>query len=356
LNKEIGSEFEETDRLSNNNSLTFEKNHIFTLSGKTALDLLIHDIKEKILFQTIYMPSYCCHTMIAPFLKNNIKVIFYDVFVKDDYGFEFDIDYNIPCDAVYLIQYFGYRDNKTENIAQKFKIKGKIIIEDVTHSMFGKNQYNLYTDYIFGSYRKWTSLYSGGFLAKLSGDFLINIPLYTNEEYVRLRKQAIELKKDYIKNIISSKEEFLELFRKAENYLEYNYCNYLMDNVSIEIIKNIDTKHIQEKRFKNAQIILNLLSESKIVIPIFNTLCYYDCPLFVPVVIKNTKRNDLRNFLIKNNIYCPIHWEISELHNLSAKNKYVYDNILSLVCDQRYGEEEMFYLAEKIKEFEEAEI
>ena len=357
LNKEIGGEFWDTNKLSEVCALDFEKNYVFMLSGRTALDFLIGDIKKEYnLFKAVYMPSYCCRFMIEPFIKNNVKVYFYGVSLNECGGFEYDVDFDVPCDAVYLMQYFGYADNKTDYIAKIFKNNGKIIIKDATHSMFAEDQNNLYADYIFGSYRKWTTFYSGGFAKKLSGDFLIEPPVFTNQEYINLRKRAVELKNEYINGNISDKNEFLKLFREAENYLELDYCGYLMDNDSIEMIKSLDIKYIKEKRLKNARILLSLFSENKIIKPIFSDLHDNDCPLFVPVIVNCGKRDALQNFLIRNNIYCPVHWEISDLHslqNLSEKSRYIYDNILSVVCDQRYDEKDMIYIAGKIKEFEE---
>ncbi|NBH32795.1 hypothetical protein D3Z58_04330 [Clostridiaceae bacterium] len=41
-----------------------------------------------------------------------------------------------------------------------------------------------------------------------------------------------------------------------------------------------------------------------------------DCSLFVPVLVPNGKRDRLRRYLIENEIYCLVHWMISEYHRL----------------------------------------
>ncbi len=59
-----------------------------------------------------------------------------------------------------------------------------------------------------------------------------------------------------------------------------------------------------------------------------------DCPLFVPIIIDD--RDNKRKKLINNQIYLPVHW-----HNeLNIDNK-IYEKELSLVCDQRYNEEDI---------------
>ena len=62
-----------------------------------------------------------------------------------------------------------------------------------------------------------------------------------------------------------------------------------------------------------------------------------DCPLFVPIIIKNGKRDYYRKKLIENKIYCPIHWP--QPNEKCESNLYELE--LSLICDQRYTENDM---------------
>ena len=48
---------------------------IETLSGRVALEYVVESIKATGV-SSVYMPSYCCHTMIEPFIKHDIKVVF----------------------------------------------------------------------------------------------------------------------------------------------------------------------------------------------------------------------------------------------------------------------------------------
>ena len=56
-----------------------------------------------------------------------------------------------------------------------------------------------------------------------------------------------------------------------------------------------------------------------------------DCLLFVPIILNNKIRDNLRDFLIKNKVYLPIHWPQEE------KINNIFDKELSLICDQRYS-------------------
>ena len=73
--------------------------------------------------------------------------------------------------------------------------------------------------------------------------------------------------------------------------------------------------------------------------------------MFVPVLVPYGKRDELRKYLIENEIYCPVHWPESKYHKLDERTEYIYQNELSLVCDQRYTESDMNRIVEVIKTY-----
>jgi len=342
---EIGSEFWEAD-IADKNKLVFESNYQFLLSGRTSIDFVIKDIKANKKISTVYMPSYCCHTMIHPFIANGVDVKFYNVDLIDGI-FSYDIDFNTQCDVVLIMQYFGYQNDNVEQIIDRFKIKGKIIIEDATHSWFSSKPYCLKSDYVIASFRKWTGIACGSIAIKRYSSFSIPVPVEQYKRYIETRQRAANLKKIYMKNGIGEKDVFLNLFNEAENMLEKNYQLYSIPDDIIDILNKLNCNKIREKRKKNAKYLTDELSK------IENVKCISysdnDTPLFVPILILDNNRNKLRQFLINNNIYCPVHWPLSNLHNI--KNKSIYENGLSLVCDQRYNVDDMKRIITLINEF-----
>jgi dTDP-4-amino-4,6-dideoxygalactose transaminase len=111
--------------------------------------------------------------------------------------------------------------------------------------------------------------------------------------------------------------------------------------------KRIDGDFIRKTHYTNANLLRNALSDLLIFPELKNT----DCPMFVPIIVPNSKRNELRTYLIEHDIYCPVHWSISGHHRLSEKERFLYDNELSLVCDQRYTEEDMSRMVDTIRLF-----
>jgi len=348
--KEIGSEFWEVES-TNNINLSFDIYSTYMLSGRTSLDFIIKDVMAQKSFKRAYIPSYCCHSMIEPFLKNGVDVIFYDVLINDNGGLKFDIDIKMECDAILVMQYFGYIDSQVETIAEIFNNRGITVIEDITHSVFCKHPNSKYTDYVFGSYRKWTGLASGAVVKKIREKFLIDLPTKSNGKYCSMRKKAAMLKREYAaKGFAESKKTFLNEFERAEDFLSKDYESYLIDPDSFENLKFLDTDKIVRERRNNAGSIINNLSNLNYIKPLFN-LNEKDVPLFVPVLLDVDVRDDLNKYLKKNDIFCPIHWPLSKLHNVSIKSKEIYARTLSLVCDQRYGEEEMHYLCNVLRKF-----
>jgi dTDP-4-amino-4,6-dideoxygalactose transaminase len=74
-------------------------------------------------------------------------------------------------------------------------------------------------------------------------------------------------------------------------------------------------------------------------------------------VIKANKRNELRNYLIKHNIECGIHYKPNHLLSKYFKNDSlpitdkVYEQILSLPCHFDLKEDEQYFVIEKIRDF-----
>ena len=84
---------------------------------------------------------------------------------------------------------------------------------------------------------------------------------------------------------------------------------------------------------------------------VFKELKENDCPLFVPLLIDEDKRDALKNHLIKKQIYCPVHWPVTEFHKLNDKTEEIYKKEISIVCDQRYTVNDMKRIASEIKYF-----
>ena len=306
MKKEIGSEFYDVPICKKKNDL-FASDTKWFLSGRHALEYIIIDSGIK----SVSMPRWCCESMIIPFKKHNVDVYFYNN--EPDYS----------CDAILIMDYFGF----TKRNYEKTLYKG-IIIRDLTHSLLSRT-YND-ANYYFGSLRKWAGFYTGGYAW---GNWKKNIPIPSfNDKYVKLRKDAMELKKNYIENGHGDKK-YLTIFAEANDLLnKLDICAAHPEDINRA--NYLDVQFVKEKRRNNARI---LMKELQIDVQL-NTS---DVPLFIPIYVE--KRNELRKFLIDNNVYCPVHWP----------NYDVNGTELSLVCDQRYDEKDMIKIVSLVKKFKE---
>ena len=314
---------------------------LFVLSGRTAQEIAVDDILRSQAIKKAYLPSYCCHTMIEPFLRHHIAVEFYDITVSGGkIRREFNADND--CELVFLIDYFGYRESDTEEIAHDQAEKGKILLYDATHSIFCENNDFSPYDYVFGSFRKWFGVNSG-FVAKRGGQ-LADATLSAFDAYTQMRNRAFDLKAAYMDGKAVEKKEFLDLFASAEETLETDYLRYAPDAASLSKLQTADVDTVRHSRRENAKYLIERLQTlSGIDLP-FGNVQTGDCPLFVPITVGDGKRDAVRKALINAGIYLPVHWPLSALHTVGTAGKALYASELSCVCDQRYGEADMEHL------------
>lgn len=342
---EIGSEFWGVPLCEKQNNL-LDGNLLHTLSGRTALELIAQDLKAERGAKSIYMPAYCCDSMLEPFKKQGYEIKLYAVEpysktvhrqVFTDHG----------CDAILLLDYFGFESEETAVFAMMEKLRGTSVIIDRVQSAFSETKALEYADYTVTSWRKW--FFSNAATAeKCCGEWLVHETEKNNEEYISLRRNAARLKVDYIENGVGEKPKFLVPFGEAEEILDNDFSDYAAEEKSLEEIWYADVDCIVSQRRENAALIYDELKKlpAETIRPLYAEMGENDVPLFVPVLVKPEIRAELRQHLIKNEVYCPIHWP----SELGGANK-LYDGELSLICDQRYGTEDIKKQMTLISEF-----
>lgn len=333
---EIGSEFWDAPTKAETNAL-FPDSVQWFLSGRSALNAILTKLKG---CHTVAMPSWCCDSMIKPFINSGIEIRFYPVYWQNNIIQEVRLD----CDILLLMDYFGYMGKQPD----LYGFKGTII-RDITHSLFSAAYSD--SDYLFGSLRKWCGVWTGGYTWAKDGSFF---SAGNNEDYgyTELRRNAMRQKSDYISGIPDArgdelaKKSFLQAFDKAEDILDHIYISPAADR-DIRLANLLDVDTIRTRRRNNAQVLRSAFSEWLV----FPEMKEMDCPLFVPILVPNNKRRELKEYLIQQSIFCPVHWPLSEFHKLTRQELFIYENELSLVCDQRYSTEDMYRMIETINRF-----
>lgn len=333
--REIGSEFWNVPTTEKENNVFPEYTQWF-LSGRSALQAIIRELEG---CQTVAMPSWCCDSMVKPFIDAGIDVHFYPVYWQNGLTWEICLD----MDILFLMDYFGY----TSPVPNLCSYKG-IVIRDETHSLFSATYCD--ADYYFGSLRKWCGVWTGGY-AWARDRHRLGIEA-DDIGYVSLREEAMRLKKSYLHGYVNKEgnrvndKSYLKVFEEAENILDHVRIAPAADR-DVYVAKRLDVELIRFRRRANAEVLRKAFPDWLI----FQEMVSTDCPMFVPVLVPDGKRDELRKHLIQNDIYCPIHWPVSDYYKLNEQEQYIYDNEISFVCDQRYREDDMLRMVETIKTF-----
>ena len=340
---EIGSEFwienipGDTIHKGVPNWLNSYGNSVLTSSGRGAISLLLQQVVPD--NKSVLLPVYICDSVLLPFIEHGYTCYFYEVDENLSPIIEsIEVHENI---GVFLhMGYYGFQTNSNLlSVLQYFQRHSTIVIEDVTHTLFSHLYRNKENDFYVGSIRKWFGVPIGGFLA--SPKKCLERPVFTNDEISELRAAALFNKANYMKtNDKSLKNLFLNQFSDAEILLDKDLDPYCIDSLSMRLINSLDVYELVSRRRENFRALLEGLDNVSYLETPFRHLTKYECPMFYPVIIKE-KRNDVRKKLIDERIYCPVHWPIPDQVKETNLNLDIYNTILSIPCDQRYGLDDM---------------
>lgn len=334
---EIGSEFEWQDYIISSNSkeieLPYKDNGTFTFSGRTSIELALKNISKG---SKALVPSYCCDSMLEPFRNAGFLITYYDV-NYDGSGIAVGVDKNqlLESDVFLKCNYFGYTVEYPEDCLKYFKQHDGIIIEDITHSLLSKEVSKGNSDYFVASLRKWGALLDGGYCSS-SKELAIIFTKQPDSTFLEIKEKAMKEKLSYTNGKLFDKETFLSNFNLSNHILARDYSGLSISDVSKNIFDNMPFQEMVERRRENAKALYEGLKHISHIRFLFS-LDKMECPLFVPVLLDKNIRTKLRQHLIDNKIYCPIHWPRPNEFMVSN----LYDEELSLICDQRYNTRDM---------------
>lgn len=343
---ELGSEFWNVPQ-SDTTAVLPDDHTQFVLSGRTALELVARDLIAERKIRSVCIPAYCCDSMLFPFQRAGLELRFYDVLPSTD-GVRRMLPENHGCDAVLLLDYFGFSQPETAALAEREHERGTAVILDRVQSLYSESEAVKYADYSVTSWRKW--FFSCAAAAKKhSGLWSVKPTKPANARFVSFRKEAAEKKAAYLERGVGNKQAFLEGFAQAEELLDADFSDYAADPESVDALRGLDVPFLTRQRRENAAVIYKALNglDNSCIRPMFPQLGAGDTPLFVPVLVDPTIRTDLRRFLIQNQVYCPVHWPDAQ----TGGGATLYASELSLLCDQRYTAEDIKMEMNLIKEF-----
>lgn len=353
----------------------YDKKYIrYTASGREAIALALKSFEKEhpAASKRCLLPAYMCDCVFFPFERAGWELYFYHLDRKLEANIvELDklIEQTGPA-LIFIHPYYGVDTwRSVRPFFRRWRAQGICIMEDVTQSYYLQNA-GKEADYCVGSLRKWYAVPDGGFVA--SDAELPDEGLAPNEEFVRKKGELLRSKWEYLHGQMDEgkrralKAEYLQRNRETEAWLDAYDGISVMSEESAAVLSQINEKECEGRRKENCAYLHEHLAGRTQFVPVFGQTYENDkmqgtserggimdaAPLYYPVYAAD--RDEMQKFLALRGIYAPTLWPVGEENTgvLSPDERYIYEHILALPIDQRYGIEEMQRVLEVLDQYE----
>jgi hypothetical protein len=308
---------------------------VYVQSGRQALRLLSELLWSEG-YRRLVLPGYLCESMITPFESRDWDVHYSplgDRLRADESSYD-ELCLDRPDETVALIaEYFG-RDltEETRTAMARWTDRGAAVIEDRTHNLFDGGESG--ATYTLGSMRKLLPVGDGCFVQGLGGT-------------PRLPGNAVDPSTsrwrgmDLMAARPTDPEPARELYRRAEADFDVALEPAAISPRSFEELSFLDFSAMRDSRRENFGILFERIDHLAVV----NDDLDGGTPAFL--VLRTAEREKLQEMLARRGIFCPILWPRPPQLPVDAP---WHDDVLSVPVDQRYGPQEMEYIAETLNE------
>jgi len=315
-----------------------EKPDVYTYSsGRAALFQILKFLQKEKNTKRILLPDYLCSSVLVPVKKLELEYVFYPIDEMLELEENALRDMYRNGDAVLVINYYGLQDlSKTIAFIRELDDKA-IIIEDDVQAYYEFKKPLGDVDFKFTSLRKTFAVPDGGLVKTKHQLPVIEIP-NTFGQY----KAAAALLKSMREGNFNDKI-YLELFEKGESIID-DELDCGISKIAEKLFGSLDEERVKVRRLVNAKYLLKELKKRDIapILPLTDD----HVPLFIPVYLEN--RNDVRQRMFQNEVFCPVHWPLEGLPlNRGAE---MAEHELSLIVDHRYGQGDMAKIVSLIKD------
>lgn len=312
-------------------------------TGRSATRFILKTIEEHNpeINKVALLPPFTCHTVIEPFIEYGYEVhslpVTLDLITTAD---EIIRSQERAHASVLIIhRYYGFNTlPNLDNAIDVLRAKGVVIIEDCTQCLYSTFK-PLDADYFVGSIRKWCGVPDGGFAICKEGSFM-DKPTAEDKAMVEAKRIASVLKYQYLFEHEGDKPTFKVKYREGEGLLDEQSGFYNIGDISATIQANLNIEDLRQKRQSNYQTLLNGLKGVTSFRILFNELLEDVVPLYFPILVED--RESLQGLLADNDIYAPVVWPKPDCcPPISKEAEEIYEKILCIPIDQRYGTDDM---------------
>ena len=323
---------------------------VWLSTGRSATRLVLQTIEERNpnIGKIALIPPFTCHTVIEPFVDRGYKI----------HSLPMALDLTTTANEIMraldwtgakvllVHRYYGFDTLPGFNgVVDEIRERGVVVIEDCTqclYSDFGVSD----ADYYVASIRKWCGVPDGGFAICKEGHFL-HKPSRSDKQMVEAKRAASELKYQFLFEAKGDKPTFKARYREAEEMLNNQSGLYSIGGLSARMQAELDVDMLRQKRRENYNVLLKGLQNVTGLSIIFTILPSDVIPLYFPVLVEDRKQ--WQNLLADNDIYAPVVWPKAEqCPDIDDDSQTIYDKILCIPIDQRYGIDDMERIVEVI--------
>lgn len=318
-------------------------------TGRSAIEAILLHLKSAGK-RRIWLPAFCCSSVKDAVLRAGMEICLYPV--NRDMKILPETIQDLPLeqtDIFYFVHFFGLLPSQAlYQELLKLKKRNIPVFEDVTLSIFSNHQEKVgFGRYIIGSIRKWLALPDGAFL--MSDDPL---PQFTyasaGNDYTLNYLTAQLMKSRYVEDPQLDKQAFLEYSNDAMGALFDDYTIRAMSNISRNLMRSTDFDQVIERRAENYDILYDLIQDIPGIRPLVKR---EEGAVPMGMIIAAENRDALFAHLIKNGVYCNIHWRPNDMSQTCEGATYLADHCLTIPCDHRYGKAHMEYIHEQLLSF-----
>jgi hypothetical protein len=310
----------------------------YFLSARCALKA----VAELTRVARVWLPSYLCPSMVDSFRDPPRDIRFYPVSkelrVAED-GWTRGLG---PQDLVVAIHYFGF---ELEGFPwQEVCASGAILVEDSSQALFRVPSWNGSYGMVFSA-RKFIGTPDGavfvGSQELIDRASMLKTP--PREWWAKALEMTL-LRRDFDQG--QNVEDWFPLFRQVET--SYPVGPFRASDVAVAVMESCtDYSIVAKARRRNFLALLSRLED----FALYKTLPEDCVPLGFPVVVPADRRAAVLEHLYAGEIYPPIHWNLNDLVEPRFAESHTLSNqILTLIIDQRYGDEAITREAESFLE------
>jgi hypothetical protein len=300
----------------------------FTDSGRSSLRLIL---KSGFAQKRFLLPDFLCGVISRVFDELEVRYAYYRV--RPDLSIDPASVAGQTFDVLYVIHYFGARQDYRGLVGN-----GSWVLEDCVFLPVVEPPPQAERWLGFNSFRKISHLVEGSLLrstAPLSGELIAREPA----AFAALKSAAKRMKAEYLEEGRHSEAQYLALFEQGERAIDRQAGIHAIADTSLVALlgfyRNLDAEY--RARSANYRAAERRLER-------FGVPLRADYPCLY--VLRVERRDELREHLRAQRIFLPVHWP-----NAAAPANDLYDTIISVPVDSRYGEQDMDRVACAIEEF-----